>query len=643
MKNTNPICKSDVLIVFILILSSSIAALPVGATLPLGANEDANLFNDEDANLFYNGEVLLKFHSLSDDEYAMTFTNIEGTSLRPILVNNENVDGPFKFDIIFKEAANQCDFANGIKRGEEFLLSNAADSAGTTYYMKYNSADTTNRELTFTENHIGNREVTYELLTETCSGQQIGRFNLIIAGTQYKGYINTATSVITLSLNNDQTIDGDKIKLVTKEGFVITMPDSISNGEARVTIAFPSAYAHNDITISLLAAPANEVDARVNGVTLTEKQQGDMLYKYALLSNNLYVLWEQETDTRDPPTIYLKKYVQQNQELEEAEEQETKNYNSNVDNSKNWVNFLLRKEESRYNLFADNIHEGETKTYTINGVNYRVELLVVKKATATKDKAAKFIVNRFATDEIEVGESDIISTGDINTNLEIIVKKIFVAQDASSQEQRELEERRQKEKQQEQREMEERRQKEEQDKALQNNEQEGTITPPNFPGETVTSVSLNKGWNLVSLGAEVQNFLPSDCSADKKLVSFIYISDLKKYVSINEAREILGKDFGKYFEQHSFWVYSYSDCVLKTTVKKVSVEKLFLDEGWNLLSIPKTFSGKTFVDIQNSCDVLSAYAWKSDKQQWYAFEDQQEMQDNGQGIIVKVDKSCIMQ
>ena len=101
--------------------------------------------------------------------------------------------------------------------------------------------------------------------------------------------------------------------------------------------------------------------------------------------------------------------------------------------------------------------------------------------------------------------------------------------------------------------------------------------------------------------------------------------------------------FGKYFEQHSFWVYSYSDCVLKTTVKKVSVEKLFLDEGWNLLSIPKTFSGKTFVDIQNSCDVLSAYAWKSDKQQWYAFEDQQEMQDNGQGIIVKVDKSCIMQ
>ena len=174
MKNTKNAANSTYIFMFNILMITLISIFTLSTVSIVYAQETGD-------SLFYNGEVLLKFHSLSDDEYAMTFTNIEGTSLRPILVNNENVDGPFKFDIIFKEAANQCDFANGIKRGEEFLLSNAADSAGTTYYMKYNSADTTNRELTFTENHIGNREVTYELLTETCSGQQIGRFNLIIA------------------------------------------------------------------------------------------------------------------------------------------------------------------------------------------------------------------------------------------------------------------------------------------------------------------------------------------------------------------------------------------------------------------------------------------------------------------------------
>ena len=521
MKNTKNAANSTYIFMFNILMITLISIFTLSTVSIVYAQETGD-------SLFYNGEVLLKFHSLSDDEYAMTFTNIEGANFRPILVNNENVDGPFKFDIIFKEAANQCDFTNGIKRGEEFLLSSAADGAGTTHVLKYQSADLTNRELTFLER--SNIEITYEISTENCSGQQIGRFNLIIAGIQYKGYINTATSVITLSLNTDQAIDGDKIKLVTKEGFVITMPDSLSNGEARVSIAFPSAYAHNDIIVSLLAAPANEVDARVNGVTLTEKQQGDMLYKYALLSNNLYVLWEQETDTRDPPTIYLKTYVKQNDEiLEEIEE-------------------LEQREE-----------------------------------------------------------------------------------------QLEREERREKEEQIEQREREEQRE------LLENNKQDRTITPPTFPGEIVTSVSLNKGWNLVSLGAEVQNFLPSDCSADKKLVAFVYISDLKKYVSIKEAREILGKDFGKYFEEYSFWVYSYSDCVLKTTVKKVSVEKFLLDEGWNLLTVPSFFAGKSFVDIQNSCDVLSAYTWKADKQQWVTLEDQQKMEDNGQGIIVKVDKSCIMQ
>ena len=59
----------------------------------------------------------------------------------------------------------------------------------------------------------------------------------------------------------------------------------------------------------------------------------------------------------------------------------------------------------------DTLEEGETKTYTYNGKDYQVNVLIVADNAAGGDGTVKFRINGFVTDELADGETDILSDG----------------------------------------------------------------------------------------------------------------------------------------------------------------------------------------------------------------------------------------
>src|SRR3989344_6079232 len=60
---------------------------------------------------------------------------------------------------------------------------------------------------------------------------------------------------------------------------------------------------------------------------------------------------------------------------------------------------------------TDTMEEGEIRTYTIDGVDYEVELMIVSDAGKSGSDTAKFKVNGEVTDELKDGETDTLSDG----------------------------------------------------------------------------------------------------------------------------------------------------------------------------------------------------------------------------------------
>src|SRR3989344_1624662 len=60
---------------------------------------------------------------------------------------------------------------------------------------------------------------------------------------------------------------------------------------------------------------------------------------------------------------------------------------------------------------TDTMEEGEIRTYTIDGVDYEVELMIVSDAGKSGSDTAKFKVNGEVTDELVDGETDTLSDG----------------------------------------------------------------------------------------------------------------------------------------------------------------------------------------------------------------------------------------
>ncbi|MFH1095402.1 MAG: hypothetical protein V1728_04250, partial [Candidatus Micrarchaeota archaeon] len=170
------------------------------------------------------------------------------------------------------------------------------------------------------------------------------------------------------------------------------------------------------------------------------------------------------------------------------------------------------------------------------------------------------------------------------------------------------------------------------------------LLPPSLPD--FITLSLHKGWNLVSLGATPTQFdFGGSTDASHKLLGFVYLQDEQKYVSILQAQQILGNGFADYLGQHAFWIYSYSDTSLNVQTQEQSApDSMALVSGWNFVPLSQSVSQQTFGTASASCQVQRAYLWDASSQTWSSIGQSQVLPafESHEGIVVKVGQVCMI-
>ncbi|RJQ19902.1 hypothetical protein C4580_04420 [Candidatus Woesearchaeota archaeon] len=194
--------------------------------------------------LMDTGVTLLRVDAAGDDEYDLEFTNQEGIFFDVPLASNEAGNAvsalgltgfapaaphQFKYgddddDLWFTEYLGTGDaggvFATAaglpldafyITDDDFFVLSNCVLPVGTltdntcfSHVLRFDSADTTNRQLTFTDLGTGTREVTYDAVTFLA--------NLVVGGVTYTVGVSNAAGVVTAPLNLTIDLNGDGMR-----------------------------------------------------------------------------------------------------------------------------------------------------------------------------------------------------------------------------------------------------------------------------------------------------------------------------------------------------------------------------------------------------------------------------------------------
>ena len=244
--------------------------IPAGKGLRSFLDEPAGMMHSS-WDVTYKGlapvaEEEAMFKLAGDEQYNIKFTNKAGKAYNVPYVNT---DGVFKFgddednlwfyetnftngtSVLLKNASNVFTPAGfRIEEDDSFVLSDdditAADDSTSSYVLTYDSIDTNDNRLTFTDLAGGTYEVTYAAAAATdMQGGAItqGAFqrgDLIVGGKTYKVILSEAnTTNISVDLNQDGTIEGvvdtmnaggptnnnivDAVGLVTQYGAVINL------------------------------------------------------------------------------------------------------------------------------------------------------------------------------------------------------------------------------------------------------------------------------------------------------------------------------------------------------------------------------------------------------------------------------------
>lgn len=157
---------------------------------------------------------------------------------------------------------------------------------------------------------------------------------------------------------------------------------------------------------------------------------------------------------------------------------------------------------------------------------------------------------------------------------------------------------------------------------------------------TKISFELDEGWNLITLPGEVQRFA---YSGDEKLLGYVYVDG--EYLTLSQARDELKTRFAEYLATHAFWVYAYSDERLQAWVEPIEVDALEVEPGWNLLPIIAPFAGESLEQLAPGCDLMSAYLWDSEEQEWEAWGLATRFRSSmvGDGFLLRANQACTLE
>lgn len=265
---------------------SSNVFIPSGGKLSAQLDEAAGMLHEgwdfEYRGLMNTGVSVLKFSPSGDDEYNLQFTTGEGLEYNIDLLESDGAGG-FKIgdaddDLHWYEVLNVTgNWATAtagditerpIAEDNYFILTNSkggregGDDTSFTHVLRYDSLDTTDKKVTFTDLATGAREITYkaddttsttDMPQYTPTGGSAAEVNasgwsdtLIVGGTTYRVYLENVTGTtrkLAIDLNGDNTFNFDllgggynvtgesqKADIVIKGGGILVMPTNDSNG-----------------------------------------------------------------------------------------------------------------------------------------------------------------------------------------------------------------------------------------------------------------------------------------------------------------------------------------------------------------------------------------------------------------------------
>ncbi|HLD12792.1 MAG TPA: hypothetical protein VJB87_04320 [Candidatus Nanoarchaeia archaeon] len=214
------------------------------------------------------GVSLIKLDPSGDDQYKLTLENRQGEVYTiPYLSRQGGVlkygdeDDEFIFieglvDNLTSSNTNIANFTPNIGDDDFFVLSDmdqGLDDTSTSKVVRYESIDTSNRQLLFDDLASGSRQFTYTVLNTNMSA--IGRADLVFGGNTYVAYVENGTNAnhtagraagsgyrLAVDLNNDGDIRVDEVRFTTNGGGIIDF--------GRTRIASGNGVTIHDINIS---------------------------------------------------------------------------------------------------------------------------------------------------------------------------------------------------------------------------------------------------------------------------------------------------------------------------------------------------------------------------------------------------------
>jgi hypothetical protein len=219
--------------------------------------------------LMDTGVTIVRWDARGSREYDLEFTNQEGIMYDTPLISNKGTAffwGDDDDRLWFTEGAPPI---FPISRRDYFILSDClvapynavagTDNTCFTHILRYNSIDTANRRLTFTDLATGTRETTYD--------QTTNRANLVVGGVTYIVQVDAALQNLVVDLNGDSAFTaGDQILIALQGEGLISFnltAQCVANGTnasaGLVSLAWNNCTAVNTSTMELITL-AKEFD-----------------------------------------------------------------------------------------------------------------------------------------------------------------------------------------------------------------------------------------------------------------------------------------------------------------------------------------------------------------------------------------------
>lgn len=183
-----------------------------------------------------------------------------------------------------------------------------------------------------------------------------------------------------------------------------------------------------------------------------------------------------------------------------------------------------------------------------------------------------------------------------------------------------------------------------------------------------TNITLEKGWNLVSIYALGNQVFEEQTSEmyknelkEKGIKSvFIYNRIANKYIQVypnrdnvkmKELENQIGSERNDYqiqefaaFVSSSMWVYSNKRQRIEysTWDGPAPLQLINLKSGWNILSITPQMISKNLNEIKGNCSFNKVYFWNAPAKKWFEFSLSEKIDREylGYGLVIKSSFSC---